>query len=703
MEEAPFARLAGRLVTEKEASDRPFVFDAGGLLTPGGVARFAAEHMPMELAFTLDALGYRALAFGSAELAAPRRPMLRALGAIRGRGVPTVATNLFCDRPARALCEALVDGADGISLHRVGDRRLAFVAFLPEDAASRVAPDRAEGIRIAPVAPALADAVRRAREAGADVVVASVDPGSAGAVGLLELAEALPLADRPDVIFSGASGENLLFARPMGFRPAVIGAPPTGAVRVRLRDNPLTDGYDVLARVVPPSRRPSSTYEPFVAELGERFCAEWGRTLRGAALERPVDGTGMLELTAGAMRERADAEVAILNRGILDARWQPAREGALTASDVYVALQYDEPLMVAEVEGEWLEELAERAGDEGLVVPGLTEEGGDLFVNGRPLERRARYRLVTIRFLAAGGDDALPEGAEWSALEGATVRSVLLRYLERERDEDPRDALPRPESWLAWTVRATADASFSGSVVFNDADDGAGYESIPQSNSALTFGIDTKIRADALSRLLAWENEGLLVYRTTRITGGDLVEGEDRVQARSTALYRGFRDERPRFYVPEPFVEGWLSSELTVPEEIRAFRHLLVRPTAGLRFLLTQHLRLKLSGGFEHEVLDPHGDIASGGGANLTLEPFALLDEGGRRLTLSLVADYFVTSGSHTLRVDLDAIMDLAGPLQLVLGFDLTARDDFAEDRTPGVGASGSAALRLSWIGRVAP
>ena len=698
--EAAFGHIAPRLVTEKESADRPFVLDTGGLLTPGGVARFAVAHAPLDLAFTLDALGYRALAFGSGELAAPRSPMQRALGAVRGRGIPTVATNLFCDARARALCEVLVDGSDGPSIHPVGDRTLAFLAFLPEDAIARVAPDRAEGVRIAPIVESMADGVRRARAAGADLVVASLDPGPGpnATARVLAIADALPPEARPDVLFTSRGADNMLFARPVGFEPAIVGAAPTHAVRVRVRESPLSTSYDVLAQALAPSRTLSPVYEPFVEELGAQYCREWGRTLAGAALDRPLDGTSMLELTAGVVRTVTEAEVALLNRGILDARWQPAREGAITASDVYVAIQYDEPLMIAEVEGEWLKQVAERADAAGLVALGIERVGNDVLINGRPLEPRGEYRVATIRFLASGGDDALPAGPAWARAGGdTTLRSTLIEYLEGQRRDDPRDTLYLPGDLLAWTVRLNTDATFAGSAVHNP----SAYGSITQTDS-ISVGLDGTIRGDGLSRWWGWENEATVRYRTTRVPGSDFVETEDRWGGRSTLLYRGLRVDSARWYVPEPFVEGWLESELTVPDESE-FRHFLVRPTAGFRFSLTQHLKLKLSAGFEYEVFEPNGDVAPGGGAQLRIEPIDLLAEDRRKVHIELSADYFITTASQTLRFFFDTAIDLAEPVQLVCRFDLLARDDFADDARFGVGASVSAGFRIRWLQRVGP
>ena len=67
----------------------------------------------------------------------------------------------------------------------------------------------------------------------------------------------------------------------------------------------------------------------------------------------------------------------------------------------------------------------------------------------------------------------MPEGPSYRVLDGRTLRGEVLEYLRRERADDPRDALVDTAERLEWRVRASTDATFSGSRV-NDR--GAGYE-----------------------------------------------------------------------------------------------------------------------------------------------------------------------------------------------------------------------------------
>ncbi|MDQ3032735.1 MAG: hypothetical protein M3Y87_09985, partial [Myxococcota bacterium] len=223
IEPSPGALYTYALMREARSPDRPMVLDTGGLLAPHGVARYAADEDPGALAELVEALGYRALALGVQELSAPRASLLDVVRLLRRRGIPTIASNLRCEDEAIPFCDLLVDASDGPSLHRVGDRTAAVLSFLPEGATQQIAPDLAGGIEIEAIADAMPDAVREARDAGAELVIAIAAMSSSAA---LELAQRLPEDGRPDLLLlAGAS--DLLFARPATVVPA-IAAPPQG-------------------------------------------------------------------------------------------------------------------------------------------------------------------------------------------------------------------------------------------------------------------------------------------------------------------------------------------------------------------------------------------------------------------------------------------------------------------------------------------
>lgn len=689
---------------EARSPDMPMVLDTGGLLAPHGVARFAAVEDPSALAALVQRVGYRALAFGVEELGAPRESLIDVLRSLRRRGIPSIATNLRCEDESIPLCDLLVDRSDRPSIHEVAGRRMAVLAFLPDNATAQVAPELGAGITIEPIAERLPDEVRSARARGADVVVAiaAVESGAA-----LALAQALPEDGRPDLLLVAGSGD-LLFARPATVVPAIAAPPQGDAAEILIREGLLRDGYEMV--VQPLGGRGIDVGEPvleLIDRIGPDYCDEWGRVLGGGALTRELDAAGLAELAGRVMLEAADADVAAINLGAIDDRWRPAREDALTASDLYVGLEYDEPLVVADVPATWLVELARRSADRRLVTPGLAREGDGARVLGRPTQARATYRVVTLRFLASGGDDALPplpEGSSWEPAELGSLRAVVLERLQRRSERDPREALVDPATAPEWIVAANADGSFSGSSIDNP----SGYDSaLLNRGSTLALGIEIALRADATAPDWSWENGGVLRYRaqwtpsTMPGVAGAFAEAVDQIQLRSLGAWRGLREAPSQWYVPDPYVEIFLESELSEPAS-RDWHWMLFRPTIGARFPLADVLDLKLSTGVQAQLLDPMAEAEFGVGATVQLRPWDLARVEQRHVTVQALVDWFLVDlgdqNRWQLRGSMDASFDLAGPLALTLGVRLYMQQERAQEL--GVALDATAGFRLGWLGR---
>ena len=271
--------------------DRPLVIDTGGLTALHGVARYAAERQPRELAELVSALGYRALAFGRAELDSPRADVISVARALGERGIPMLASNLRCDEGADELCEVVVDAGEQPPVLEVGERRVAVLAVVREDALSWIAPDRARGLTVEPPAIALARLTSVARAGGAQVVVAVVDAGVEG--GVIDFAASLPEDARPDLLFV-SGGSELLFARPRSVHPVVVGAPENDAIEVLIRDSDaIREGYEMLAQ--PLEGRGITAARPvldFIDAVGPGYCDTWGRGGGGGGgpPRRPVRG-----------------------------------------------------------------------------------------------------------------------------------------------------------------------------------------------------------------------------------------------------------------------------------------------------------------------------------------------------------------------------------------------------------------------------
>jgi len=705
------AEIARRDVWQRDRAASLLV-DTGGLLARHGVARFASRREPEALARLVSALGYRALALGEADLGDPRELLLRRARALRRRGVPYLATNLRCAPESAQVCEVLVTGADGVPIARQGGEKVALLSYLDPGVGHRVGPDRMQGLRLEPLEGAMRNGVRAARAAGATLVVAIVDHQGSGAVGaarILNVVAQLDEADKPDLVLAASAGTELLFARPVGFRPAFVAAPTRSAVDARIRHN--GESYDILAH--PSGDGPvAPAFAAFMASVGPLYCQELGHALVGGRVNPALGELGpraLAELLAGVMRHAARADVAVLNASAIDGRWPGVREGTLSASDVNVAVQYDEPLMRATVPALWLRDFARRHADddEALLKLGLTIDNPygtleKIKINGRLLDLEAYYDVVTIRFLAEGGDDGVvPGGVEWEQLEGLTLRGVLLSYLREEREEDPRQALPDPSEQLEWTLRIDSDLTFSGSAVR----DPGGYAEGPLQNANQTqLGVNANLALNALSRRAAWENLLTATYTlaaTSETNGFD--EGADQLVYRTTGNYRGFRVLRDELYVPDLVAEGLLRSEFTKADD-RDTHFLNLRFTGGLQWRLHLKVKLKLVGGFEilEATSGAERSVHPGLGAQLNIDPWLLMRSGLRKLTLTVGADYFVSGLGGLNRHLLQGLFDLQLNLNrfLALSFNVTLYGLKERDDDFSFATQTNVAVRVSWTGR---
>ena len=712
----PFARYA--------AGPDALAIDTGGLLNPHGVARFAARDLPASLVELAAGLGYDVLALGEQDLGAPRARVVQVARLLAERGMPYVASNLRCEGEAQPLCDAVLDASDPAFRVHVGTEEAAFVALLDPDVLHHVAPDRAEGLALSPVDEALPRAVLAARAAGATMVVAVLDVTSDEA---FDLARALPEGGRPDLVILANEGEDLILAQPSTIIPSIAAAPPGGGMQVLLERGAEGAYFDMHAEPLFVEDEPAEPVRTFASAVGRAYCDAHGRPLPGGHLTRDIDTYGVARLAAQIIREFAGADIAFLNAGAIDSSFRPADPAHLSASDFYIALEYDEPLQVADVPASWLLDALPSALSHEVVFPGLNHraedleeaEVSDLRIRGRSPVDGATYRIVTIRFLAAGGDEALPElpeGSEWRTLEHTlddgtvryhSLRDVVIAALEREDPRDPRDARASTDDPPEWVIRGSIDGDFAGSSVSNP----AGYDAaLLATETSIAMGLEINASVDMTAPHYTWESRVYGNFRTQWApssepgTAGAFVEANDQVQLRSMASYRGLRASPGDVWVPDPYLEVFAETELTRPDD-RDWHWLLVRPTIGARFPLSTELDVKLQLGFQAQPLQPESTAELGAGALLLLRPWTILeggDDGQRTLTLEGSADFFwidlFEDNRWQLRAQVDMALDLAGPLALTLGATVYAQQDAMQQL--GIAVTATAGLRLAAVTR---
>lgn len=664
-----------------------------GLIGDHPVIAHAARDQPEQLATLLAEIGVSVLAVGVADVNGPlfREPQLSA--ALRRRGVTVLATNLECG--GEAWCDSWMTAEDPVSVLERDGRRYAVFSVLPDDLLGRVEPAAGRTIRLRVASDTLVSRTEEARLAGADLIVASVDHGrdASASVNLASFLSDLPPDVRPDLLLSPSAGENLLFLRPLDVHPAVVGTRPGVLTGLRVTKLLETRDADVFARSVRVNDWDEGVAAG-VSRLGASYCEAHGKPLRGGQLDAPMMAEELVLLGADAARERADADLAVVDPYAYDPTFSAPAGVRLQRGQAERMVVLDSPLVAANVTLEWL------AGLEGalnglrpLALIGKLADGGEALIAGRIPIPGARYRIVTTAVLARS--KRLPDGASWTPLRGAaaTLRGALLDHLDEVSVTDPRARVRDPMESTQWVFRG--DAQLLANLTAVDAPEGS-YPDEPalQVNESRQLGARVVLNLDADAPEYLFENAAQVAFDrnfATRTTAQDLLF------LQTTYTYRGLWP-RPLLY-PHPFVEAYVETQFDQGQ--LDYHHLLVRPEAGFRSMVSRLLSLKLSAGFQYEVLEPDSEVDFGAGAEVLLKPWTVGLSNGTFQLEGNITYYWNAPGTldeHTLRGQLITAVTLIGPLQFTLSTLGVLRKD--PSTSFGKGFSVQAGVRLRFIER---
>ncbi len=684
----PPSELAARSATIRRAVDRGAIaVDTGSFLGVAAIGQMAVSHDARGLAAAVRASGLSALSIGRRDLAMPRETLVTAGRALQQAGVPYVLSNLACEPAASEVCGAIVDASDPSFVTTIAGQRVAVVSAIHPSALTHVAHDRAAGISLQDSAPALTRAVRAARNAGAQRVVAIYDPRREDSLqDALDVARAIPPADAPDVLLVNgiSSSVTRALAGDHG-RMHIVATRSDGVLEV-----------DVVGDVVRATNATDSvsldSARNFESTVAATICREEARTLHGARLSRPLDAPGLVGMLSDVLRHYARADVSIVNLGVVDRRHFRPLRGQLRRVDVLLAIPFDNGIRVTRVKGSVLRAAFSAATRERFVFRGLELEGDAIRVNGRALDDETEYVVSATDFVADSA--VLGAAVVWRNFGTHTARDSLLRYLDLPRPHDPRLDADDPSRHTRWTFRVGVNGSLTAVQLTNPSTSVITDAQLTRSQAiSANISFDGRINADHPD--YTWENTLTAKYGFVRtldammgmmpMTPADPInETADLLALRSVFAWRGLRSRVPRWYVPSPYAELYVESEFTRPMA-RAFHHLELRPTGGARFQLNDRFSLFFGYGASAEVLARREDLPPGQLPVLStfqlgwvLQPGTLFSVGGRDIqwdsTLDLaMRDVFRLPGVQ-LRGHVGVSIPLIGPLSLSIGYDLFVR-----------------------------
>ncbi|MFO0563443.1 MAG: 5'-nucleotidase C-terminal domain-containing protein [Polyangiales bacterium] len=682
----PAADLATRSAAIRAAvNDGALAIDTGSFLGVAAIGQMAVSHDADGLAAAVRSAGFSALSLARRDLAASRETLVRAARSLRAAGVPYVLSNLACEPRASEVCEAIVDASDPAHIVTIHGQRVAIISAVHPSALDHVARDRADGISLQDPAPALTRAVRAARNAGAQRVVAVYDPRREDSLDdALAVARDIPPADAPDVLLvNGISNAVQRALAGEHGRMHIVATRATGVTRVDVLEDTVRTSAGQGSVAVSEAQR----YEQSVSAT---ICREEARRLQGASLRGTLDAQGLVGMLADVLRHYARADVSIVNYGVVDRRHYHALQGQLRRVDVLLAIPFDNTIRLTRVKGSVLKAAFTAAARQRFVFRGLELDGSAIRVNGRALEDDAEYTVSATDFVA----DAHVLGAdvEWSAFGTRTARESLLRYLDIPRARDPRLDADDPSRHTRWTFRLAVNGALSAVQLSNPATSIITDAQLTRSQ-AISANINADGRINADHPDFTWENTLTAKYGFVRtleammdpmMMASPINETADLLSLRSVFAWRGLRSRVPRWYVPSPYAELYAESEFTKPDA-RAFHHFELRPTGGARFQVNDRFSVFFGYGASGEVLARREDLPPGQlpvvstfQLGWVLQPGTLVTIAGRDVqwdsTLDVaMRDVFRLPGIQ-LRGHLGLSFPLVGPLSLTIGYDVFVR-----------------------------
>lgn len=183
----------------------------------------------------------------------------------------------------------------------------------------------------------------------------------------------------------------------------------------------------------------AATVKAYNDKIEERMAVVIGDAPKGLSAEGKYKRDCELgNWTADIMREKAKAEIGIMNAGGLRAALQP---GPVKVGDIFTIFPFDNALVTLDLDGATLQGFIDKAAS----IPGRAAQlqysgvsfsvvGGkavDVMVNGKPLDPKRAYKVATIDYLAQGNDgyEAFAKAKNYQPA-GLVLRDVALEAVK---------------------------------------------------------------------------------------------------------------------------------------------------------------------------------------------------------------------------------------------------------------------------------
>ena len=357
----------------------------------------------------------------------------------------------FPVRSANVMRDNAMLTGSGITLRKLGTETAAIVGLTTPDTKTESAPANTVGVDFPDPAQTMRQQIARLPE-NVKLIIALTHLGLGGD---LKLAEAVP---EIDVIIGGHSHTVLEQPRQVGqtlICQAGAYSQYLGQLDAYVEDGRIVKHRGFLRPVtekVPERKDVATVVKQYADKLEQRMAQVVGQAGCPLDGEREVvrsRETNLGNLIADAMRDRGEAEAALVNGGGIRAGIDA---GPITLGELLTVLPFNNELVTLELSGEALGQVlqfnakgtADKDNGGFLQVSGLsfTIRNGaaeDIKVGESPLQADKTYKVATVDFLASGGNGytAFTQGRN-VRMVGVLLSQLVLDYLGAHQPVAPQ-------------------------------------------------------------------------------------------------------------------------------------------------------------------------------------------------------------------------------------------------------------------------
>ena len=652
---ASMANLIATVREEKQARQvhgepEPIVVSGGSMIRPDIMGNLLfAKGMPQAEAMVdlIKRVGFDAVAMGAFDFGAGTDALLRYMEQMSAAKIPLLAANVTCDDPEDFRCNNLGQGGQRFVMLNRGGLKVAIYSLSREDLPSRVILNSRGSLKAAKPLDTARTLTRELRgKHGADLVILlanlNVEGDAPGAVirFLRRLGPDAPDLVVADTMYDRHNDDFIGQVRPNNL-PPIVGTDRFGqhlgraVIQYSRRDGKVVvQNIDVTMQQTA-VRAPEPEAERRAEALLKQLCDEVSAPIQGALVNKPMALDDFRTYLMELMRNRLNAEVALLNDSSIADTAFPF-QGTLDKEMLLRAIRTQTHLGYFKMDGATLIKKIALPyvvnGAPGLRVLGVEKKGKKYYINNRLINDNQHYKVATTAFVAAGGDGLVSLWTERFKDSGVSLRDAVISFFEQRghaaQDNDPDVDLAKdfPDPWQKWLLYSGMDMGlfFSNLTVDNGtAGDRYGKPSLTKDN-VTNLKVDVGVDLGASNRDHAVEVDLSLQYgHSWTLTAEDKAADLDSTSAevldqiRADFLYRltRFRNsESPGlWYMPVPYAEATLISEFTpsgsykdsITGNEETYHYMNLTGTVGAGLLVHPMLFFKLGFAVDGELLRP--------------------------------------------------------------------------------------------------